>query len=136
MRGMIAGTITYVAPEQIRGDELGPSADVYSLAVLAYQLLLGEPPFASKSDLELLRMHLRSTPPAPAVLWRSMPEPLAAILVAMLAKDPADRPPVTEVRRVMELALAELRATPQPGLVERNVGGWLAQVGAGLAGLA
>ena len=58
MRGMIAGTLTYVAPDQIRGDDVGPPADVYSLAVVAYQLLLDGPPFASCSDLELLQQHL------------------------------------------------------------------------------
>jgi len=73
MHGMIAGTITYVAPEQIRGDQLDPAADVYSLAVLAYQVLLGEPPFASKSDYELLRMHLKAAPPPPDGAWPEIP---------------------------------------------------------------
>jgi serine/threonine-protein kinase len=99
---MIAGTITYVAPEQIRGDELGPATDVYSLAVLAYQVLLGEAPFAAPSDLDLLRLHQRAAPPPPERLWPEIPAELAATLLAMLAKDPAQRPPVTEVRRVLQ----------------------------------
>ncbi|MBA3539652.1 MAG: serine/threonine protein kinase, partial [Deltaproteobacteria bacterium] len=44
--GVLAGTLTYIAPEQVRGDALTPAADVYSLAVLIYQCLLRRPPFA------------------------------------------------------------------------------------------
>ena len=108
MRDMIAGTLAYVAPEQIRGEELAPAADVYSLAVLAYEVLLGEPPFASRSDYDLLRMHLGAAPPAPMQLWPEIPTELAATLLAMLAKDPAQRPPVTEVRRALDLVRARL----------------------------
>jgi serine/threonine-protein kinase len=129
LRGMVAGTLTYLAPEQIRGDEICPAADVYSLAVLAYQTLLGRAPFASKDDLALLRMHLRTAPPAPAELWPEIPAELAATLTAMLAKDAAQRPPIAEVRRVLALVRVGLvRPAPRPGL-RRRVGGWLARVG-------
>jgi serine/threonine-protein kinase len=150
MRGMIAGTLTYVAPEQVRGDAIDPAADIYSLAVLAYQVLLGAPPFASKDDLELLRMHLGAAPPPPARLWPDIPGELAATLAAMLAKDPAQRPPVAEVRRVLERARAALAApapaaagdpTPAPAALApapadarrawmRRVRGWLARLAA------
>jgi serine/threonine-protein kinase len=113
---MIAGTITYVAPEQIRGDDLGPAADVYSLAVLAYLVLLGEPPFAAPSDLEVLRLHQSAAPPPPERLWPEIPAELATTLLAMLAKDPAQRPTVTEVRRVLQAARAGLTA-PSRALV-------------------
>jgi len=108
MDGMIAGTLTYVAPEQIRADALTPAADVYSLAVLAWQLLLGEPPFASADDLELLRKHLVAIPPAPQLVWPEISARLATLLVAMLAKDPTGRPDLTEVTRVFAAARDEL----------------------------
>jgi len=114
MRDMVAGTITYVAPEQIRGEELTPAADVYSLAVLAYQLLLGAAPFSSKSDYDLLRLHLGASPPDPAQRWPEIPAALAGALLAMLAKDPAQRPAVAEVRRVLGEALAALAPVPVP----------------------
>jgi serine/threonine-protein kinase len=117
LRDLIAGTLTYVAPEQIRGEELTPAADVYSLAVLAYQVLLGEAPFASKIDYELLRMHLKAAPPPPDRQWPEIPGELAATLLAMLAKDPAQRPPVTEVRRVLAQTRAALTAPPPAALV-------------------
>lgn len=133
MQGMIAGTLTYVAPEQIRGDALDPAADVYSLGVLAYQLLLGAPPFAAKEDLRLLRMHLEAQPPPPAKLWPEIPAELAAMLEAMLAKEPARRPKVTEVRRALQRARDELRAPARDdrgggGGWRRRVRGWLARL--------
>ena len=109
MAGMIAGTLTYVAPEQIRADDLTTAGDIYSLGVLAYQLLFGEPPFAHKSDLELIRMHLQKAPPPPSELWPEIPAGLEAMLVAMLAKDPADRPTIDDVLRGIIAARRELQ---------------------------
>ncbi len=58
LSGMIAGTLTYVAPEQIRGDVVTPATDLYALAVLAYQVRVGRPPFAPAVDRTLLQLHL------------------------------------------------------------------------------
>jgi serine/threonine-protein kinase len=110
LRGLIAGTLTYVAPEQARGDEVTPAADVYALAVLTYQLLLGAPPFASPNDLELIQKHLYEPPPAPSTLCRGIPPELEATLVAMLAKRPEQRPALGDVVRVLTRARAQLRA--------------------------
>jgi len=107
-RGLIAGTLTYVAPEQIRGDELTPAADIYSLAVLAYHLLCRRPPFAARTDLELINLHLKAEPPHPKAAWPTIPAELDELLVAMLAKAPEDRPSIDEVERVLEKMLAQL----------------------------
>ena len=104
LSGMVAGTLTYVAPEQIRGDALTPAADVYSLAVLAYQVLFGCPPFVARDDLALIKLHVHEQPPAPTRLCAETPPALAALLVAMLAKDPARRPALPEVIRVLTAA--------------------------------
>lgn len=109
LRGLIAGTLTYVAPEQVRGDDITPAADVYALSVLAYQLLLGAPPFASPNDLELIDKHLRDEPPRPRTLWRAIPPRLEATLLAMLAKQPAARPALDNVVRALRAAQARLR---------------------------
>lgn len=112
LAGMIAGTLTYVAPEQVRGEAVTPASDVYALGVLAYQMLLGTPPFASPSDLELLQMHLRTDPPAPSSLWPEIPPALDALLTGMLAKLPAARPPLAEVAQVLRDARRTLRPAP------------------------
>ncbi len=113
MTGMVAGTLTYVAPEQVRGDGLTSAADVYSLAVLAYQLLLGEPPFAATDDLELIRKHVHSAPPVPSTLWAEIPADLEALLQGMLAKQAEDRPTLDEVVLVLSQMRGEL-APPAP----------------------
>lgn len=101
LRGMIAGTLTYVAPEQMRGETLTPAADIYALAVLAYQLMFGCPPFAARDDLALIKLHLDEAPPEPTTLWCETPPELARLLLAMLAKDPEQRPALAEVVRVL-----------------------------------
>jgi eukaryotic-like serine/threonine-protein kinase len=109
MRGMIAGTLTYVAPEQVSGAPLTPAADVYSLGVLAYQLLLGAPPFTAATDLELIKKHVCEAPPAPARRWPEIPAELAALLVAMLAKEPTARPGLDRVVATLASALVPKR---------------------------
>jgi len=144
LRGLIAGTLTYVAPEQVRGDDITPAADVYSLAVLCYQLLLGEPPFAAIGDLELLDKHLRQQPPRPSAWWPAIPAELDAVLLAMLAKRPEDRPGLAEV--VQALRGARTRATQPRGLrlpavlppdvLGRHLIAWLAASQQRVAGVA
>jgi serine/threonine-protein kinase len=109
LRGIIAGTLTYVAPEQIRCDELTPAADVYALGVLAYRLLLGEAPFRADSDLDLIRKHLCGVPPQPRSKWPAIPGPLEASLLAMLAKQPAMRPSLAEVADVLRAVRRRIR---------------------------
>lgn len=101
LRGLVAGTLTYVAPEQLRGDAITAAADVYSLAVLAYLVLLGRAPFSSRGDLELMHKHMHETPPRPRTLWPEIPLELDAMLVAMLAKQPEHRPALGDVVRVL-----------------------------------
>ncbi len=121
MAGMIAGTLIAVAPEQIAGNALTPAADIYSLGVLAFQVLLGAPPFTSQSDLELLRMHLHATPPDPATLWPEIPRALSTLLLAMLAKDPADRPSIAEVTRQLTCVREALRPQRRSWLANLRV---------------
>ncbi|MDX2091793.1 MAG: serine/threonine-protein kinase [Kofleriaceae bacterium] len=110
LQGVIAGTLTYVAPEEVRGDSVGPAADIYSLGVLAHHLLVGAPPFSSRNELELIRMQLYEQPPEPTARWPEMPTALAALLLRMLAKKPADRPALTEVIAVFSTVRKDLDA--------------------------
>jgi len=91
--GSIVGTADYLAPEAIRGEEIGPSADLYGLGCLAYACATGAPPFAGKrSILSICRAHLTEVPPDPRALRASLPAALATALLTALAKDPGDRP--------------------------------------------
>jgi serine/threonine protein kinase len=107
-RGLIAGTLTYVAPEQIRGDALTPAADVYSLAVLAYHLLCRRAPFEAGNDLALIHLHLRAEPPRPSIAWTEIPEAIEDLLLRMLAKQPEARPSLDDVERVLRACIDEV----------------------------
>ncbi|MEU6424311.1 protein kinase [Microbispora sp. NPDC046973] len=87
--GTILGTAQYVSPEQASGTTLTPASDVYSLGVVAYECLAGRPPFTAETPVALALRHLNDTPPP---LPGNVPAPVAALVMAMLAKDPAARP--------------------------------------------
>src|SRR5579862_6718757 len=61
--GVIAGTPLYMAPEQLRGESMGPSADLYALGVVLYEASSGQPPFCAVSNAELLDKILTGKPP-------------------------------------------------------------------------
>jgi serine/threonine protein kinase len=83
------GTPGYVAPEQADGAVGHPTADVYALGVVLYEALAGRPPFASKNWMDLLVQHAKN--PVPPLLGVS--KPLQAVVMAALAKAPAERIP-------------------------------------------
>ncbi|GAB3881065.1 serine/threonine-protein kinase [Microbispora bryophytorum subsp. camponoti] len=87
--GTILGTAQYISPEQASGTTLTPASDIYSLGVVAYECLTGRPPFTAENPVALALRHLNDTPPP---LPGNVPAPVAALVTAMLAKDPAARP--------------------------------------------
>jgi serine/threonine-protein kinase len=88
--GMWVGTLDYIAPEQIRAGEVGPAADVYALAALAYEALTGRPPFVRRTAADLLTAHLEQSARPPSAL-RPEVAGADAVLARGLAKDPARR---------------------------------------------
>lgn len=92
------GTAAYMAPEQCRrSTQIGPPADVYTLGVVLYETLCGQPPFRATDPVELAALHLQATPN----LSLLPPGPLRHLTHAMLAKDPAGRPSMAEVAAVL-----------------------------------
>jgi eukaryotic-like serine/threonine-protein kinase len=91
--GVIWGTPRYMSPEQISSfSQVTASSDLYSLAVVAYEMIVGYPPFDHPDLTELLMMHLRHPPIAPRELRPEIPQALDALILQMLAKDPTHRP--------------------------------------------
>jgi len=90
----IAGTPMYMSPEAIKTPEaVDARSDLYALGCVAYYLLTGGPVFEGRSVVELCGHHLYSTPVAPSVRGRGeIPAALDKLVLACLAKDPADRP--------------------------------------------
>jgi YVTN family beta-propeller protein len=89
--GELAGTVDYVAPEQIRGEPLDGRADVYSLACLLYECLTGTPPFRRESELATMWAHVHEPVPRPRSSAPELPGELDAIFARALAKSPSDR---------------------------------------------
>ena len=82
------GTIDYVAPEQIAGEEIDGRADVYSLGCVLYECLVGQPPFRGDSDIAVVFAHLEAEPPAPSAHRPELPAALDAVIARALAKEP------------------------------------------------
>jgi len=87
--GMVVGTPSYLAPERAAGGAASPASDLYSLGIVGYECLTGEPPF-SGMPLEVTAAHQhRALPPLPA----SVPAGAARLVAELTAKDPRNRPP-------------------------------------------
>ena len=91
--GMVVGTVDYLAPELIRGQQASHSSDVYALGCLVYECLAGVPPFADKPYVETLVAHVRDEPRDLCDLRADLPQSVSWTVVKALAKDPAQRPP-------------------------------------------
>ncbi|MEB3220717.1 MAG: AAA family ATPase [Candidatus Sericytochromatia bacterium] len=89
--GFVNGTLSYIAPEVIRRGSIDQRTDLYSLGVLAYEMLTGRLPFESEVARELLQAHIEHTPPLPST-WRPDIDPQhEQIVMKLLAKNPLDR---------------------------------------------
>jgi serine/threonine protein kinase len=87
--GDVLGTPQYMAPEQVTGQPATPASDVYSAGVVAYEMLVGRPPFARDSKIAAAMAQLHELPPP---LPDRVPTALARVIGRMLAKDPQVRP--------------------------------------------
>ena len=104
--GMILGTPQYMSPEQAAGEPLDGRSDIYSLGVVLYHILAGEPPFDGESAQAILAKQLTAIPPPMRSHRRDLPADLVAVLDRMLAKDPERRfATAADVSRALVVAL-------------------------------
>ncbi|AKF03773.1 Serine/threonine protein kinase PrkC, regulator of stationary phase [Sandaracinus amylolyticus] len=90
--GQIFGTPQYMAPERVTSIDSGPSADLYALGVILFEMLTGRLPFQADDIPAFLILHLQATPPKPSELVPHVPRRLEELILRMLAKRPEDRP--------------------------------------------
>jgi len=107
--GRTVGTPAYMAPEQAMGRAVGPLTDLYSVGVVAYELLVGELPFKN-TDWSVLIQHVNEAVPAPRALRPDLAPELERWLLRLLEKDPAHRPASAQVaRRELDECMVGLR---------------------------
>jgi serine/threonine protein kinase len=88
--GVMIGTPAYMSPEQVKGQPVGPAADVYALGVVTYEMLGGRPPFEGETP-HVLFAHAYEPPPPLRQVNPRVPEGVAAAVHKALAKDPRQR---------------------------------------------
>jgi serine/threonine protein kinase len=94
--GSMIGTPYYMSPEQCTGKRVGPAADQYSLAVMAYQMLGGHLPFTGESVIDIIRQHCMDPPSPLLVLRPELPPLLCQVVERALGKTPEERFPTVE----------------------------------------
>ena len=107
--GALVGTPAYMAPEQLRGEGVGPAADIWALGVLLHELLAGARPWPARGIAALRRAVLNSEPPT----LDSAPEALRALVALCLDREPSRRPAAAAIAR-------ELQAFLHPGRARRS----------------
>lgn len=89
--GLLVGTLDYIAPEQIQGDEVDARTDIYSLGILAYQILTGRLPFRHNNPGAIVLAHLVEPAPDPRRLVPGLPDEVAFAIMRAMAKRPEER---------------------------------------------
>jgi serine/threonine protein kinase len=89
--GTILGTPAFMSPEQVRGEALDARSDIYSLAILLYQLLTGRLPFRGDSAIQVMVQQVNELPPPLRQFNPALPQHLEQVVLTALAKDPQRR---------------------------------------------
>ena len=89
--GMTLGTVQYYAPEQAQGEIVRPSADIYALGIVMYEILTGQTPFDGDTPVAVAMKHIQEIPEPPSALNPRIPPSLERIILRCLEKDPQAR---------------------------------------------
>ncbi|MCY1018329.1 serine/threonine-protein kinase [Pyxidicoccus sp. MSG2] len=116
LEGTILGTPEFMAPEQIRGAPSSPSADLYAVGVIAFQMLTGERPFKGE-PFQVLFAHVEQPAPVPSSKAPGIPPELDTLVLHLLAKEPALRPQSAEaVRQALQRVPLSQGVVPRASL--------------------
>jgi class 3 adenylate cyclase len=110
-QGMIVGTAAYLPPELAVGGEVTPRSDLYSLGAMLYEMLTGRPPFVGDDSVSIISQHLNTRPVAPSWHNPAVGPDVEELVMALLAKDPGERPASADKVRTR---IDEIRRAPAP----------------------
>jgi class 3 adenylate cyclase len=119
MAGMMVGTVAYMAPEQALGRSPDARSDLYALGAMLYEMLCGRPPFLGDDAVGVISQHINTPPVAPTWHESSVPKPLEALVLRLLAKSPEERPASAadvgqELRRILDRSTVDTVQPPAP----------------------
>jgi len=119
--GMMVGTVAYMAPEQALGRTPDARSDLYALGAMLYEMVCGRPPFLGDDAVGVISQHINTAPVAPAWHNPDVPRALDALILALLAKSPEERPAsasevAAELRRIIEQAIDQNEAPAAPAV--------------------
>ncbi|HEX8632578.1 MAG TPA: serine/threonine-protein kinase [Pyrinomonadaceae bacterium] len=113
--GLIIGTPRYMSPEQCLGKPVGPASDLYSVGVLVYEMLSGQPPFTDQLQSAVLVRQATAAPPPLMARCPEVPRRLALATHTLLAKNPDDRPKsARETRAMLERSIQQTAQLVMP----------------------
>src|SRR6266852_2164192 len=107
--GTLLGTVGYMSPEQVRGEELGSASDIFSLGVVLYEMATGQHPFRSESPVATLHAILSRPPLAPSRINLEVPPQAESLILRMLEKDARLRPSAAAVEQALGSVLGGLQ---------------------------
>lgn len=114
--GMVIGSPRYMSPEQLAGDDVGPESDLYSLGLLAFELLTGEGPFPDETPRALMIAHLREDAPPLSEVREGVDPELETMVARCLSKTPEGRPTAEDVAQRFAPGADAVLEWPPPGL--------------------
>ncbi len=121
--GTVTGTVQYLAPEQLQGEPADPRTDLYSLGIVAFELLTGRLPFTGETPMAIAYKHLHDPMPAPSSRNPAVPRDLDGWVASMTEKARELRPEsAAEARRDLEHEAASLPPAPPVGGLVPEVG--------------
>jgi hypothetical protein len=111
--GQLVTAVAYMAPEVALGQPADPRTDLYALGAMLYEMVTGRPPFLGDDAVAVLSQHIHTQPLPPSRFEPGVPAALEALVMRLLAKLPADRPPDAAAVRAL-LAAIGTEAAPDP----------------------